>query len=203
MKNNWVYFRQNGQEQKVLNIKNIKLLGEHNWENILAAVGAAMILGIKIKNIKRVVENFRGVPNRLELLREIKGVKYYNDTTSTTPEATMAALRALGKNKNIILIAGGSDKGLDFQKLAVEIKRCCRTAILLQGTGTQRLAKEFSILNFQFSIVGSMADAVGAAKSLAKHGDIILLSPACASFGMFNNEFDRGEQFRKIVGKLK
>jgi len=203
LKNNWVYFRQNGQEQKVLNIKNIKLLGEHNWENILAAVGAAMILGIKIKNIKRVVENFRGVPNRLELLREIKGVKYYNDTTSTTPEATMAALRALGKNKNIILIAGGSDKGLDFQKLAVEIKRCCRTAILLQGTGTQRLAKEFSILNFQFSIVGSMADAVGAAKSLAKHGDIILLSPACASFGMFNNEFDRGEQFRKIVGKLK
>ena len=224
VKNNSIWFRQNGVEQKMCSLADIRLPGEHNLSNILAAVCVAGICGIKPPAVGKVVRSFKGVPNRLELLREIRGVKYYNDTTSTTPEATIAALRALGqknkktkkqKNKNIILIAGGADKGLDFKILTKEIKQACKAVVLLNGTGTQRLNYELSasaspqrdgrITNYDNDLViaNSMADAVGLAKSFAKKGDIILLSPACASFGMFNNEFDRGDQFRKLVNKLK
>jgi len=206
-----VYFRLAGEEIKVLKKDDIQILGEHNLENVLAAVAAAMAWGIRPETVRRGVKSFKGISDRLEFLREIKGVKYYNDTTSTTPEATMAALRALSlkpkskslKEKNIILIGGGSDKGLNFKELAREIRDRVKNLVLLRGSGSERLAKEFLALSFKFSVVGSMADAVGLAKSFAKRGDIVLLSPACASFGMFNNELDRGAQFRMIVRKLK
>jgi UDP-N-acetylmuramoylalanine--D-glutamate ligase len=171
-------------------------------ENVLAAVTVAMIFGVKLAAIKKILKSFQGIPNRLELLREIGGVKYYNDTTSTTPEATFAGLKTLGKKKNIILIAGGTDKGLDFTELVKEINKTVKGLVLLKGTGTDRL-KKYSIFNIKYFEVDSMADAVLTARKLAHHGDIILLSPACTSFGMFNNEFDRGNQFRNIVSKLK
>ncbi len=200
-----IVFRSNGLEQKVCSIKELQLPGEHNQANALAAVCAAMIFGIKPVLIKKVLRQFKGVPNRLELLREINGVKYYNDTTSTTPEATFAALQALGKKKNIVLIAGGSDKGLDFKQVVKEIKSKVKGLVLLNGTGTERLEKEFGnqLRQSNYAKVDSMADAVGVAKSFAKRRDIILLSPACASFGMFINEFDRGDQFRQLVKDLK
>jgi len=133
-------------------------------------------------------------------LRTVKGVNYYNDTTSTTPEATMAALQSLGdaKQKKIILIAGGSDKGLDFNALAREIKKYCRQVIFLSGIGTDRLKQ----LVTPAAEVASMTEAVNLAQQFAASGEIILLSPACASFGLFNNEFDRGDQFRRAVKKL-
>jgi len=199
VKSGWIIFRRDGIEQKICPIRKIALVGDHNLENVLAAAAAAMIFGIKPAAIARVLGKFQGISDRLEFLREIKGVKYYNDTTSTMPEATLAALKALGGKKNIILIAGGSDKGLDFSALAKEIKKTCKAVVLLNGSGTERMRRGLR----RYSVVESMADAVGVAKSQAKSGDIILLSPACASFGLFKNEFDRGEQFRKIVIKLK
>jgi len=200
-----IIFRQNGAEHKICSVKDLKIPGEHNLANVLAAVGVAGIYGLKPAIIKKIVSNFSGVPNRLELLREVKGVKYYNDTTSTTPEATIAALRALKKyKKKIVLIAGGADKGLDFKQVTKEMRSNCKTIILLNGTGTIRLKKELDKLkNKNLTIADSMADAVGVARSFAQKGDIVLLSPACASFVMFNNEFDRGDQFRKIVKSLK
>lgn len=194
-----IYCRLNGEEKMILPLADIKIPGEHNRANILAAISVAMAYGAPAVTIRKAVKNFKGVPNRLELLRTIGGVKYYNDTTSTTPEATMAALRALGgKKKNIILIAGGSDKGLDFKALAKEIKKYCRRVALFNGTGTEKLKKLISFVGK----VGSMKEAVELAKKSAKRGDVILLSPACTSFGMFDNEFDRGDQFRKIVNSL-
>jgi len=200
-----IVFRQDGVEKNVLNLSDIKIPGEHNLYNVLCAVCVAMIKGVKLKNIKSAVKNFKGIPDRLELLKETRGVKYYNDTTSTTPEATIAALSALGQKKNIVLIAGGSDKGLDFKQLAKEIKKHCKAIILLNGTGTERLKKELLATGYQLpvTITQSMSDAIGIAQSQAKKGDIILLSPACASFGMFKNEFDRGDQFKKIVYSIK
>jgi len=198
IRNGRIIFRQNGVEQIMCSVRDIKLLGEHNLSNVLAAVTVAGIIGIGPKSIKSVLGRFYGISNRLELLRETGGVKYYNDTTSTTPEATIVALKALAGRKNIVLIAGGSDKGLDFKVLTKEIKEHCRAVVLLKGTGTDRLKKKID----NYTIVNSMSDAVGVAKSFSKTGDIILLSPACASFGMFINEFDRGDQFRRLVKKL-
>ena len=212
VRNKAIWFRQDGREQKILNLSDIKIPGEHNAANVLAAVCAAGVYGVKSSVIKSAVKNFSGVPNRLELLREIGGVKYYNDTTATTPEAGMAALRALSqKHKNtktpnrIVLIAGGADKGLDFKEWKKEVKNNCKALVLLSGTGTEKLKSKFGIQNLKLEIseAGSMADAVGLAKSFAKAGDVILLSPSFASFGMFKNEFDRGDQFRKIIKTIK
>lgn len=198
-----IIYRRDGHEQVICSVKDIMIPGEHNLANILNAVCVAMIYGVKPSAIRKVLKNFRGIANRLELLREIGGVKYYNDTTSTTPEATMAGLKALGLKKNIILIAGGSDKGLDFNELAKEIRKSCKAVVLFKDSGTVRLQPLLTSDKLPLALAGNMADAVGIAKSQSKSGDIILLSPACASFGLFRNEFDRGDQFRKIVGKLK
>ncbi len=199
-----IYFRQDGKEIKVLKIKDIKLPGEHNLQNVMAAVCVAMIFGAKPAVIKKIVSNFKGVPNRLEFLKTAQGVKYYNDTTSTTPEAGIAALKALASKKQIVLIAGGSDKGLDFKEWAKEVKKNCKAVILLKGTGTERIKNFLPVTSYQLPVteVVSMSEAVKEARQFAKAGDVILLSPACASFGLFTNEFDRGDQFRKIIAKF-
>jgi len=188
-------------------IDNLKLLGTHNLENILAAVTTAWIYGVKRTSIQKVLKEFRGLDSRLELTRKFQGVEYYNDTTSTTPTSTIAALNAF--QKPIILIAGGADKNLDFSKLAQAVTRKVKTLILLGGDATLRLKKEIKKYlkkrkqNLPMKTAQSMGEAVKQARSLACQNDIILLSPACASFGMFQNEFDRGEQFEKIVSKLR
>lgn len=182
----------------------LKILGGHNLENVAAAMAVGKILGLSVAKIKKSVENFRGVPGRLEFVREARGVKFYNDTTATMPEATIAALRAIS-GKNIILICGGADKNLDFKNLAPEIKKYTKAVVLLSGTATPKLQKELQATSYklQVSIADSMKAAVRTARQLAQRGDAILLSPSAASFGMFKNEFDRGEQFLKEVEKIK
>jgi len=202
IRNKAIWFRQEGEEKRVLPVSDIKVPGQHSVANVLSAVCVAMVYGIEITKIKQAVKRFNGIADRLEFLKQVKGVKYYNDTTSTTPEAGVAALKALGSGKNIVLIAGGSDKGLDFKPWLKEVKKSCKALILLEGTGTDRIRPLISNFQFPISIANSMSDAIGIAKSYAKSDDIILLSPACASFGMFKNEFDRGEQFRDLVEKL-
>ena len=154
-----------------------------------------------------------GVADRLELVRELDGVRYYNDTTSTSPAGTVVALQAfesealVGKQPKIILIAGGADKQLDFQPMAQAIANPAlgvKTVILLKGSATQRLSEAVQQLGFNhlsepYSDFGA---AITAAHAVATSGDIVLLSPGAASFGMFTHEFDRGQQFREIVGKL-
>lgn len=183
---------------------NLKILGEHNLENIAAAIAVGKLLGLSISKIKKVVENFHGVPGRLEFVENIRGVKYYNDTTATMPEATIAALKAF-EGEKVVLIAGGADKNLDFKKLAPVIKKYAKAVVLLNGTATPKLQKQLLITNYQLpvTIARSMREAVATARKLAARGDIILLSPAAASFGMFKNEFDRGDQFLKEVKKFK
>jgi len=192
------------------------ILGEHNKENIAFAIKACEALGISKEDIKKAVEKFKGVPGRLEFVREIKGVKYYNDTTATTPEAAIAALRALN-SRNVILLAGGADKKLDYKELAEEIPKFVKTLILFKGEASEKILKElrndcdchsresgnpdcFDSKKIH-KYVSSMKEVVKIAQSNAKNGDIILLSPAAASFGVFQNEFDRGEQFCYLVNR--
>ncbi len=184
--------------------KNTVLPGEHNLYNALAAVIVAKHLKISDSIIKKCLKNFKGIPNRLEFIREFGGVKYYNDTTATTPDATLAALQSF-KNKNIVLIAGGADKNLDFKDLAKVLQGLVKVLILLPGTATDKLRKDLADMgeNIEPIVAKSMKEAVLKARELSQSGDIILLSPGAASFGLFVNEFDRGEKFVKEVKGLK
>jgi UDP-N-acetylmuramoylalanine--D-glutamate ligase len=172
----------------------IPLKGKHNLENIACAVEVAKVMGVKEAIIKKTVENFKAVSGRMELVKTVKGVEIYNDTNSCTPEATSVALQTL--RKNIVLIVGGTDKNLALKNLEQDIKKYAKEVVMLPGNGTDRLkAKGYKAKDLK--------DAVKEAYSLAKAGDTILFSPAFTSFGMFNNEYDRGDKFMKIIKTLK
>ncbi|MFA5841369.1 MAG: UDP-N-acetylmuramoyl-L-alanine--D-glutamate ligase [Candidatus Paceibacterota bacterium] len=180
----------------------ISLPGKHNEYNARLAVEVARSLWIPDAVIKKSLATFSSVPGRLELIRMVKGVRIYNDTNSTTPDATIVALRALGgstaKLKKIVLIAGGADKGLEMSALVKEIPKYCKEVVLLKGSGTEKIKNKIKGKEFD-----NFKKAVQYAFGKAKRGDVLLLSPAFASFGMFKNEYDRGEQFVRLVKKLK
>ena len=194
----------------------LKIPGQHNRYDAalaLAAARAALSLqtpgvgnsdltpgvgGLDDKVAKSALEAFAGVPGRLQFVREVDGVKVYNDTTATTPDATLAALRALNvgfTKPNIILIMGGADKELDMNKLLYEIPNYTKRVILLAGTGTEKVRESLPGV----PVFDSLAEAVEEAFARAVPGDTILFSPAFASFGMFKNEYDRGDQFDALV----
>lgn len=182
----------------------VKLLGEHNLQNIALAVEAARKLGVKESAIKKTVENFKGLSGRLEFIREVRGVKFYNDTTATTPEAVMAALDSLKKYRGkIILLGGGADKNLEYDNYAKAVKKYVKTLILFRGLASNKIVAALGKTKFPVEIVDSMKKAMEIARAKSKKGDIVLLSPGAASFGVFKNEFDRGEQFIKEVKKVK
>lgn len=188
----------------------LKVLGVHNRENASLATSALKALGLSEAEIKEGLESFAGVEGRLQFVREVGGVKIYNDNNATTPEATIAALKALdtgnppspkateGHRKNIVLIMGGSDKGLDMSTLLYEVAKACKRVILLSGTGTNRVVPLMS----DYSIFDSLEDAVSEALRGAVSGDVVLFSPAFASFGMFKNEYERNDEFLRIVRRV-
>lgn len=169
-----------------------------------AAVKTAEILKVPKNNIKKVLADFKGVPHRQEFIAERNKVKYFNDTSATTPESVILAIETFKKrffSSNIILIAGGEDKNLKYKKLAEKIKKNKVILVLLPGTGSNKLEKELKE-KIKISKAKSMKEAVKKAGMLAKKGDIVLLSPGAASFNLFKNEFDRGRQFIEFVKKL-
>lgn len=179
----------------------LKVKGKHNLENAAAAAVVAKLKGIDQGTIKKAFQGFRGLPSRLEFIRKVEGVSFHNDTCSTIPEATMAALETF--KQPIVLIAGGADKNLNFTQLGQRIKKSSvRAVVLLGGDATDKLEKvlDKKIIQGRFN---DFKKAVLRAKNLARPGEIVLLSPACASFGMFKNEFERGDRFRKMVKSFK
>ncbi|PJE73969.1 MAG: UDP-N-acetylmuramoyl-L-alanine--D-glutamate ligase [Candidatus Terrybacteria bacterium CG10_big_fil_rev_8_21_14_0_10_41_10] len=184
---------------------NIKLQGEHNLANIAMAVKASEIFGVSGDIIKNTVENFTGAPGRLEFVKEINGIKFYNDTTATTPDAAIAAVKSLREDgkSNIILIGGGADKELDFNEYAGFIKDKIKAMALFKGAATDKIMAAFGETGFPIEIFDNMPAAFKFAVSNADKGDVVLLSPGAASFGVFKNEFDRGEQFIEEISKLR
>lgn len=183
----------------------LKVLGEHNKQNVAYAIAVARVLGVSESNIKKAVENFAGLPGRMELVREVGGVKFYNDTNSTTPDAVLAGLDSLSKyHGKIILLGGGADKNLDYSKYVKVVPKAAKALILFKGAATEKiisnLPKNTKIPVF---VVESMKAAVDLAKDQIQKGDVVLLSPGAASFGVFKNEYDRGDQFVKLVKKIK
>jgi UDP-N-acetylmuramoylalanine--D-glutamate ligase len=173
--------------------------GTHNRENAALAACALNALGLSEDEIRSGLESFVGVEGRLQLVRDLDGVKIYNDNNATTPEAAIAALQALDiGSKNIILIMGGADKGLDMSGLWREILLRCKDLFFLAGTGIDRIRSEAP----HVPIFDSLDSVIHAALEGANPGDVILFSPAFASFGMFTNEYDRNDQFMRIVHSL-
>ena len=179
--------------------KKFKLPGAHNLLNLAAVYKVAKILKISDEIVGEVCQNFRGVPDHLEVVRIINGVKFINDTTATIPDATIAGILAF--SENVILICGGADKNLDFSEFDKIANKNVKGVVLLKGSATDKIERGLDgdkiLGRFQ-----NFKTAIQKAYEFAKKGDVILLSPAAASFGIFKNEFDRGEQFKKIVNQL-
>jgi len=193
-------------------IKNcFKLPGRANLANLAAAVAIAKHFGIDEDRIKKALPSFKALPHRLQFVAEKNGICWYNDSKATTPESTIAAIASF--DKPIILIAGGYDKNVSFDSLGLEIVKRAKAAILIGRTAPKiasairnlsggALAKtdtQYASRNTKIIVADSMADAVAKAHGLAESGDIVLLSPACASYDMFDNYEHRGREFIKLV----
>jgi UDP-N-acetylmuramoylalanine--D-glutamate ligase len=178
----------------------IKLLGRHNLENIAAASIAADLLNVPAETIRKAVREFSGLPYRLEMVKDIDGVRFVNDSFATNPGPTMAAIDSFREPK--ILILGGSSKGSDFTELAYKIALSDVPAVILIGAEAEKIQEALRVANYGGGIIkGGMeiGEIVRQAKEAAKPGEIVIFSPACASFDMFKNYKDRGEKFKKAV----
>lgn len=179
----------------------LQLRGDHGLRNALAAIAATAAYGAPVEAIRAGLASFAGVPNRMEEIATIDGVLYINDTAASAPAAAVAGLTVLGAEaKRLHLIAGGADKKTDLAPFADAIAAQRPQVALLDGTGTPELVRLLEARGVPYEgPFGSMADAFAAATSDLSAGDIVTLTPGCASFGIFRNEFDRGDQFRAAV----
>lgn len=192
-------------DQKLFSTKTLHLIGEHNEQNTCAAIDSIWQYTKDTSVIERGVSAFTGLPHRLKLVREVDGVEYYDDSISTTPGSAIAAIKSFKTSREKVLILGGSSKGADFTQLASELANNEQTLALLVGDEADRIADACDVAGFNnYKKIGSpsMGDIVNQTKTWAKVGGVVLLSPACASFGMFKNYADRGEQFVKAVEAL-
>ncbi len=178
----------------------LRVPGVHNRRNALAAAGAALAVGVAAEEVRRGLAAFTGVPHRLEPVGGRAGVDFVNDSAATTPEAAIAALGAF-PGRPIVAIVGGFDKGLDLASLAAALRRQADRVVLLAGTATDRLVDALEGVTIEGPFE-NLRDAVRRADAVAAPGGVVLLSPGCASFGLFVDEFDRGNQFRAAAIEL-
>lgn len=188
--------------QTICKTSELKLLGEHNWQNVCAAVTATWQVEPNAKAARQVLTTFNGLEHRLEFVREVDDIKYYDDSFGTTPETAMVAIRAFAEPKVIIL--GGSDKGANFDELAATVKQNnVRQAVIIGETG-EKIIAALAKAGFSDITLGGedMESAVKVAQEHVQPGDVVLLSTGCASFGMFEDYKDRGNQFKALVNEL-
>lgn len=188
--------------QAICQVDELRLLGEHNWQNACAAVTALWQITQNVQAIRSVLTNFSGLEHRIEFVREVNNIKYYDDSFGTTPETAIVAIKAFKEPKVIIL--GGSSKGVSFDELAQTIyTHNVRHVVLIGETGP---AIEAALKPLGYTAISqggdTMQQMVATAQKAAQPGDILLLSPACASFGLFPNYKERGNQFKAIVEAL-
>lgn len=191
-------------KQTICQLKDIKLKGQHNLENICAAITTVWQIAPNPKAIKKVLEEFGGLENRLELVRVINQISFINDSFGTTPETAIVAIEAYPINS--ILILGGSSKNSDFTSLAQTIKKYRVKKVILIGQEAKNIQQALDKVNYHnylLSTEQSMTKIVNQAYKLAEPGDNVLLSTACASFDMFKDYIDRGQQFKEAVLKLQ
>ena len=184
----------------IMDNRDVHLFGEHNQYNVMAAIGVATILGVAKHSLVESVKSFRGIAGRQQSLGVINGIEIINDTTSTMPVALMVAMDTF-QDKPYVLICGGEDKGLDYSDLAKQSYKNLKGIVLLPGSASILIKKY--IINTPIYEFSTLAEGVNQAFSLAKSGDRIVFSPGATSFGMFLNEFDRGDKFMALIESRK
>ena len=191
---------ENGKKQIVCTLDGVNLLGDHNYENILAAIAVTYSMGVPVSYIKEGIKRFKGVEHRIEYVAEKNGVVYYNDSKGTNPDAAIKGIQAM--NRPTILIGGGYDKQSDFHEWIQSFDGKVRYLVLI-GATKEQIQKEAAECGFHDCILkDTFEEALDTCVELARPGDAVLLSPACASWGMFPNYEVRGEEFKKYVNAL-
>lgn len=197
-----IKYCEDGVRRHIMKKEDIKLRGIHNYENICAALAATSSI-VDVDTQVKAIEEFTGVEHRLEFVRELNNVKWYNDSIGTSPASTIAGLNSF--DEDIILLAGGSDKGLDYKEVGEAIARKVRALILTGPTSEKIENATKQALNgksIEIYYTSNMQESVNLAKDIAKAGDVVLLSPASASFDLYKNFEDRGHQFKDCVNNL-
>ena len=187
--------------------------GAHQMENMACAVEVVKLFGIPEAKIKKAVKDFKGLEGRLELVKNVRGIKIYNDNNATTPEATISGLEALSPKqglgpRKIILLCGGNDKNIPIIDFVKAINKYCKLVMTIPGTGTDKLFSDSALdsiprLKVESIKTKNLKQAFSVATTSAKKGDIVLFSPAFSSFSQYNNEYERNDEFVKLVKKLK
>jgi UDP-N-acetylmuramoylalanine--D-glutamate ligase len=199
VRDGWVAAKLNGHVEAICPLAEMQLRGQHNVENVLAATGCALWLGVGAEAIRRAIGRFRAVEHRIEFVRDLRGVQFYNDSKGTNVASTIKALESF--DEPVVLIAGGKGKGQDFAPLATTARSRVGHAVVI-GEDGPKIAAALSAVGIPVSAATTMQAAIEAARAHAGRGGVVLLSPACASFDMFDNYEHRGEVFKKLVGAL-
>jgi UDP-N-acetylmuramoylalanine--D-glutamate ligase len=195
-----IYYCVNGEKTSVCNINELHILGKHSYENVMAAVGIAITLGIPMEFIHKAITNFQAVEHRIEYVETIKGVTYYNDSKGTNPDASIKAVQAM--KSPTIVIGGGYDKKIPFDDWIESFGQKVKYLVLL-GQTREQIAETARRHGFHNIImVNNLQDAVKVSAEKAQSGDAVLLSPACASWGMFENYEERGRLFKEYVREM-
>ncbi|NLW22096.1 MAG: UDP-N-acetylmuramoyl-L-alanine--D-glutamate ligase [Tissierellia bacterium] len=201
VKDGYIVINDGNSVKALIKTDEIKLLGKHNLENVLASVSIAWIMGLDMDTMKYVLKTFSGVEHRIEYVDTVNGIKFYNDSKGTNPDASIKAIEAL--KSPIILIAGGHDKGNEFDEFILSFNNKVKALILL---GETKYKIKNTAIKYGFNniyIVDNMKEAVIKSYELAKTGDNVLLSPACASWDMYRSFEERGKDFKKAVHSLR
>ena len=195
-----IILRENGKETAVTDTGSLKILGRHNHENVMAAIAIARAAGVPVERIKKTVENFRAVPHRIEYVTEKNGVAYYNDSKGTNPDAAIKGIQAM--DRPTLLIGGGYDKQSEYTEWINSFDGKVRCLVLI-GQTREKIQEAAKACGFTDTILAdSLEEAVKICAAKAKPGDAVLLSPACASWGQFDNYEQRGDKFKEYVNRL-
>lgn len=200
LEQNKIMIDKNGENILLCKTEELNLLGKHNFENVMAAAAVCLVMKVPIDTIRRAILCFQSVEHRIEYVATKNGVAYYNDSKGTNTDAAIKAVNAMPGRT--ILIAGGYDKGADFSEWVESFDGKVKSLILMGATGERiaETARRYGYTDIQFA--ESMEEAVQAAAQKAEAGETVLLSPACASWGMFSNYEERGNQFKDLVSRL-
>jgi len=197
----WLEVRNEGPVTRVLPVADYALQGPHNLANAMAATAAAFAAGASAEAAAHALRKFQALPHRMEFVTEVAGIRYYNDSKATTPVSAIAALKSFPEP--VILLAGGYDKKVSLDELAKAIVERSKLVVLMGAVAEQLRSaiEEFSgdAGSPEVELAASLEDGFALAKSRASRGDVVLLSPGCASYGMFNNYEERGDRFKALV----
>ena len=196
IKDNAIWYKENNIEEKIIDLKDCPLVGHHNYQNIMCAIICAKLCEVDNEIIRQGIKSFKSPEHRLEKVRELNGITFYNDSKATNPEASIVAIDSFN-NLNVALILGGRDKNTDLTQMCKSINKHIKTVLLI-GEATERFEENLKKNGFD-NIIKEETLESAIDKSINIKPDVVLLSPACASFDMFNSYEHRGEVFKQYV----